>query len=171
MTAGQSHVTTSNFPSLGSDMARGIATGIANDGTVAAAMRKVVQDALAAGRAAAGAASPAKLFKYKLGVTFPQGIAAGVEQDAYLVYAALEEVVENAANIASGDDSQFVSAGKRVLTGAPGSGVGVEGTTQDVPSSGAGSRTYIFNGTPPLDEVETARQIRLTEQKIAEDML
>ena len=160
-------IAAAGWEGLGASITSGITTGV-NSGANALydAIRAIIKEALRIGKAEAGSNSPAKLFKNKLGITIPQGVAVGVREGTAEVLRAMHYMVDTAASVTAPADVFTVGASSKTA---------VRYTDGDgVPSRAAvinNNKEFHFHGTPPLDEIETARQFRLTEQRLAEALI
>ena len=94
MNNAETGVDVSGFNSVGLQISYGIAAGIrAGTSAVAAAVQAVVAAALEAAERAADINSPSRLFRDRIGASISEGVAVGVQNDAYLVRKAVNEMV------------------------------------------------------------------------------
>jgi TP901 family phage tail tape measure protein len=82
----------SKFLSIGTAIVQGIITGIKNKvGDLFSSLGGLAEDALAHAKAALHVNSPSKKFRDQVGKAIPEGIAAGVRQNAGMAHAAVRE--------------------------------------------------------------------------------
>lgn len=104
------NVQVADFPGVGRQISAGIASGItSNSGVVSNAVRRVVTQAKAAAEAAAGIASPSKLFRYAVGRWIAEGIAVGIEDYSTEVYDATRAIIPEAVDIAQQLNDRLVA--------------------------------------------------------------
>ena len=81
--------------SIGGDIVRGVAKGIANAaGEIASAAKEAAQRALDAAKNALGISSPSKVMEKEVGRYISEGIAVGIEKYAYKIDDAVEDVTD-----------------------------------------------------------------------------
>lgn len=84
------------FSKIGEDITDGIGTGAeSGKSTLASRIAGLVESALAAARAAADSHSPSRKFRDLVGITFPQGIAVGVEKGEPELENAIDDQVKD----------------------------------------------------------------------------
>lgn len=104
------NVQVADFPGVGRQISAGIASGItSNSGVVSNAVRRVVTQAKAAAEAAAGIASPSKLFRDEVGRWIAEGIAVGIEDYSGDVYDATRAIIPEAVDIAQKLNDRLVA--------------------------------------------------------------
>lgn len=90
----ESTADTSGFSDVGYQISAGIAAGIkSGESAVAKAVRDVIAAALAAAEKAAEINSPSRLFRDKVGASIAEGVAVGVEGNAYMVRKAVNAMM------------------------------------------------------------------------------
>ena len=135
-----------NWLSIGTDIIRGIANGIASaGGLIVNAARNAAKAAFDAAKNFLGINSPSKLFADKIGEMIPAGIAQGITENAGVIHSAMEGLTAMTA-------ADFVD------------GAAVGGY-----ASGMGGYTQVINITSPreLSPSEVARQTRNATQQMA----
>ena len=89
-----------DFSGTGADMTYGLANGASGASwALENAMAGVVQRGLAAAKAAAGVASPARVFKREVGYWLPPGMAEGVRGNAKVFYNSLTDTMSHGVSL------------------------------------------------------------------------
>lgn len=89
-----------NFWGTGADMTYGLANGASGASwALENAMRGVVARGLAAAKAEAGVASPARVFKREVGYWLPPGMAEGVRSNAKVFYNSLTDTMSHGVSL------------------------------------------------------------------------
>lgn len=95
VTAINNAISAANLPGVGRNMVDGIANGVrANGGILASAMTAIVNDAIAAAKAAAEIASPSKRMRREVGRQLPAGMVQGIEDGTNDAVAAAHDQAE-----------------------------------------------------------------------------
>lgn len=84
------------FKDVGGNITKGIAKGAEDEEwTLTGAMKKLINKALAAARNAAKEHSPSRLFRDKVGIGLPQGVAVGVEKGTKYVINSVKKQISD----------------------------------------------------------------------------
>ena len=131
--------------SIGGDIIKGIAKGIANAaGDIAKAAKEAAQRALDAAKDALGIHSPSTVMEKQVGEMISAGIAVGIEKSAYKIDDAMADV--SALNLAG-----YSMSGANVAPGI----------------FGGYNQTIVVNSPTALTPSEIARQTRNATQQMA----
>ena len=134
--------------SIGGDIIKGIANGIANAaGEIASAAKEAAQQALDAAKKALGISSPSKVMEKEVGRYISEGIAVGIEKYAYKI----DDAVEDVTDLGLGD----FASGR--ITATPYTRTSEAGFTQNI----------TVNSPTALMPSEVARQTRNATQQMA----
>lgn len=134
--------------SIGGDIIKGIANGIANAaGDIAKAAKEAAQRALDAAKNALGISSPSKVMEKEVGRYISEGIAVGIEKYAYKI----DDAVEDVTDLGLGE----FASGR--ITATPYTRTSEAGFTQNI----------TVNSPTALMPSEVARQTRNATQQMA----
>ncbi|NVJ37333.1 phage tail tape measure protein, partial [Enterococcus gallinarum] len=85
-----------NMTSVGSNMAKGVASGIrASQGEAVSAMQNLVAAVNAEAQKKAKIKSPSRLLKYDVGVFLAQGVAAGIREDTSVAVQSAKDMISS----------------------------------------------------------------------------
>lgn len=98
--AAQSAFTSVGWSSVGSNIVKGIVTGVnASASTLTAKMKSLALQALEAAKNALGISSPSKVMKEGVGQWIPEGIALGIEQNKGIISDAMTDLSSEIASV------------------------------------------------------------------------
>jgi phage-related protein len=87
-----------DWPALGKAIIDGIIAGLKNAGeALFGAMKGLATEALGAAKGVLGIKSPSRVFRDEVGAMIPEGVAVGVEENAYMVSDAVESMASGLA--------------------------------------------------------------------------
>ena len=87
---------------IGIGIVDGVTAGVGNEGarsSLFSSLKSLAASALSAAQSALGINSPSKLFRDRIGVSIPEGIAVGIEKSGALVGDAIKKVADKALEI------------------------------------------------------------------------
>lgn len=150
------------FKRVGGDLVYGIAEGANSAGwAVNAAVQRIINDALAAARAAADSHSPSRKFRDLVGITIPQGIAVGIDKGTDDVLKAINKQV-GAMEEAYDTDAiaMNLSAVNTRLASPIKKHTPASQKANDELASGSNGKTVVINQTNNYSQAHSRREIR-----------